>query len=106
VIDPRKLRPSELCRLLNSSPLGEVINEGQLRRHRTRAGLRLGSTGHVDLVRYVAWLVQGRHALNKNRKTVPRRRHWLKQLKEPLRLEAEASRQKGTGKSYPVGKSP
>jgi hypothetical protein len=23
---PRRLRPSELCRLLNSKPLGEVIN--------------------------------------------------------------------------------
>ena len=28
-IDPRKLRPSELCRLLNSTPLGEVISERQ-----------------------------------------------------------------------------
>ena len=60
--DPRKLRPSELCRLLNSTPLGEVINEPQLRRHRTRAGLRLGDGGHVDLLRYVAWLVEVRHA--------------------------------------------
>ena len=29
--DPRKLRPSELCRLLNSTPLGEVLSERQLR---------------------------------------------------------------------------
>jgi hypothetical protein len=62
VIDPRKLRPGELCRLLNSTPLGEVIHERQLRRHRTRAGLRIGDARHVDLVRYVAWLVQVRHA--------------------------------------------
>src|SRR5690606_35410723 len=60
--DPRKLRPSELCRLLNSTPLGEVISEQQLHRHRTRAGLRIGAGRHVDLVRYVAWLVQVRHA--------------------------------------------
>jgi hypothetical protein len=60
--DPRKLRPSELCRLLNSTPLGEVINERQLHRHRTRAGLRIGDARHVDLVRYVAWLVEVRHA--------------------------------------------
>ena len=59
--DPRKLRPSELCRLLNSTPLGEVINDRQLRRHRTRAGLRIGDARHVDLVRYVAWLVHVRH---------------------------------------------
>lgn len=60
--DPRKLRPSELCRLLNSTPLGEVINERQLHRHRTRAGMRIGDARHVDLLRYVAWLVQVRHA--------------------------------------------
>jgi len=56
------MRPSELCRLLNSTPLGEVISERQLHRHRTRAGLRIGDARHVDLVRYVAWLVQVRHA--------------------------------------------
>ena len=60
--DPRKLRPSELCRLLNSTPLGEVITEQQLNRQRTRAGLRIGDAHHVDLLRYVAWLVQVRHA--------------------------------------------
>lgn len=37
-IDPRKLRPSELARLLNSTPLGTVIDERQLYRHRVRAG--------------------------------------------------------------------
>jgi len=60
-IDPRNLRPSELCRLLNSTPLGEVINERQLHRHRTRAGFRIGDGKHVDLFRYVAWLVEIRH---------------------------------------------
>ena len=60
--DPRKLRPSELCRLLNSTPLGEVINERQLHRHRTRAGMRIGDGRFVDLLRYTAWLVESRHA--------------------------------------------
>ena len=60
--DPRELRPSELCRLLNSTPLGEVINAGQLHRHRTRAGLCIGDAHHVDLLRYMAWLVKIRHA--------------------------------------------
>jgi hypothetical protein len=62
VIDSRKLRPSELCQLLNSTSLGAVINAGKLRGHRTRAGLRVGDARHVDLVRYVAWLVQVRHS--------------------------------------------
>lgn len=59
--DPRKFRPTDLCRLLNSTPLGEVLNDRQLRRHRTRAGLRIGDAQHVDLLRYVAWLVEQRH---------------------------------------------
>ena len=60
-IDPRRLKPSELCRLLNSTPLGEVITERQLYRHRTRAGFRIGDGKHVDLLRYAAWLLHVRH---------------------------------------------
>ncbi|GJQ30446.1 MAG: hypothetical protein HBSAPP03_23300 [Phycisphaerae bacterium] len=63
-IDPRKLKPGELARLLNSTPLGEVVSERQLHRHRTRAGFRVasdGDAGKVDLFRYVAWLVTTRH---------------------------------------------
>jgi hypothetical protein len=64
-IDPRALRLSELCRLLNSTPLGEVIAERQLHRHRTRAGYRIVAAGddrRVDLFRYAAWLAGNRHA--------------------------------------------
>jgi len=63
-IDPRKLKPGELARLLNSTPLSEVVSERQLHRHRTRAGFRVaadGDAGKVDLFRYVAWLVTTRH---------------------------------------------
>ena len=60
-LDSRRLRPGELCGLLNSTPLGEVINVRQLRRHRNRAGVRVGDARHVDLARYVAWLVEVRH---------------------------------------------
>lgn len=61
-IDPRKLKPAEICRLLNSTPLGEVVSERQLHRHRTRAGYRIGDGKTVDLFRYVAWLLSVRHA--------------------------------------------
>lgn len=61
-LDPRQMRPTELARLLNSTPLGEVINERQLHRHRTRAGFRIGDGRTVDLFRYVAWLAELRHA--------------------------------------------
>jgi len=55
-IDPRKLKPTELVRLLNSTPLGEVISERQLHRHRAKAGFRIGDGRTLDLLRYTAWL--------------------------------------------------
>lgn len=63
--DVQRLRPGELCRLLNSTPLGECLGERQLHRHRTRAGLRIGADGdprRLNLLRYVAWLFDQRHA--------------------------------------------
>ena len=60
-IDVRQLRPSILTRMLNSTPLGYCISERQLRRHRNRAGYRIGDEKHVDLLRYTAWLVWSRH---------------------------------------------
>ena len=60
-IDPRELRPTMLTRMLNSTPLGTVIDERQLRRHRNRAGYRIGDEKRVDLFRYVAWLAWQRH---------------------------------------------
>ena len=38
-----------------------MIGERQLLRHRSRAGFRIGDERHVDLFRYVAWLVTVRH---------------------------------------------
>jgi len=56
----RQLRPSELCRLLNSTPMGEVISERQLYRHRTRSGNRFCTDRRIDLVRYIDWLMEQR----------------------------------------------
>jgi hypothetical protein len=64
-IDPRNLKPVDLARLLNSTPLGTVIDERQLYRHRMRAGFRIGDGRRVDLFRYVAWLVEQRAAPRK-----------------------------------------
>jgi hypothetical protein len=60
-IDVRQLRPSMLARMLNSTPLGYCVSERQLRRHRNRAGYRIGDEKHVDLLRYASWLVWSRH---------------------------------------------
>lgn len=56
VINPRRLQPAVLARLLNSVGRGEVISERQLRRHRNRAGYTIGDARTVDLFRYAAWL--------------------------------------------------
>ncbi len=66
--DVRRLRSGELCRLLNSTPVGEALRERHLHRHRTRAGLRIcadGDPNRVSLLRYVAWLFDQRHAPEK-----------------------------------------
>jgi len=57
------LRPSELTRLLNSTPLGPVICDRQLYRHRMRAGYQLGQKRRIDFVKYVAWLFTQRHSV-------------------------------------------
>lgn len=55
------MKPSECCRTLNSTRLGEVINERQLYRYRSRAGNRIGEGQHIDLLRFTAWLIEERH---------------------------------------------
>ena len=58
LINPTKLKPTDLTRLLNSAGFGEVLNERTLRRHRNRAGYTIGDKKTVDLLRYAAWLTQ------------------------------------------------
>src|SRR4051812_32981944 len=61
-IDPKNLKPTDLARLLNSTPLGTVIDERQLYRHRMRAGFRIGDGRRVNLFRYIGWLIEQRDA--------------------------------------------
>jgi hypothetical protein len=61
-IDPSKLKPSDLTRLLNSTTLGTVIDDRQLYRHRQRAGFRISPDGRtINLFKYLAWLADERH---------------------------------------------
>jgi len=88
-IDPRQLKPGELARLLNSTPLGEVISERQLHRHRTRAGFRVaadGDAGKLDLFRYVAWLVTTRHEAIAEAARTPEGLTGYEAMKERARL--------------------
>ena len=57
-INPTKMKPSELVRILNSTGLGQVISDKVLHRHRNAAGYTIGDGRSVDLLRYTAWLMQ------------------------------------------------
>lgn len=54
--DIRKARPADVLRLINSTRIGTVLSESQLRRHRNMAGYNIGDARCVDLIKYAAWL--------------------------------------------------
>ncbi len=62
------LRISETVDLFNSTPIGRVLNERQLLRHRSSAnhtfvvGTNHRYSARIDVVRYVAWLTDRMHA--------------------------------------------
>jgi len=60
-LDPRHLKPADLVRLLNGTPLGEVLTERRLYRHRQQGGRRIAGDAEartVDLLRYAGWLCE------------------------------------------------
>ena len=57
------LRPSEVVRLLNSTPLGNVTSDRQFYRIRIKAGLRIGDGQRINFLRLVAWLAARRHGI-------------------------------------------
>ena len=59
--NPQQLKPGEFCQLLNSTSLGEVMTESQLRRLRNQAGPRIGSGTTIDLLKYTGWQLSRRH---------------------------------------------
>lgn len=59
--EARRLLPTEVARLLNSTPLGPVTTGARVRRHVEQAGYRIGDGRTVDLLRYAAWLMDRCH---------------------------------------------
>ena len=57
-MNPSKLKPIEIVRIVNTTPLMAVLNDRQLRRHRDRAGFRISDDGGqtINLFKYAAWL--------------------------------------------------
>lgn len=60
--DPRKLKPGQLLQVINSTPLGPVIDDARLRRLRASDGLQFGDGKTIDLVRFIRFLAVKRHA--------------------------------------------
>jgi len=86
--DWRRLRPCEVVRLLNATPLGPIINDRQLYRHRQRAPWIQCDESRIDLFKYTAWLATHRHS-RKPRKRRVRGREVLTlgELREILRRQ-------------------
>ena len=82
------LRPSEVVRLLNSTPLGSVINDRQLYRHRQKAPWIQTSRRRIDFMSYMAWLVaRRRHHTRRKRRVTGRETLSLNDLRELLRQQ-------------------
>jgi Phage terminase large subunit (GpA) len=58
--DPRRLRVAEAVRLLNATPLGEVVQPSTVSRHLARAAFQIGDGQRIDIARYAAWLFHER----------------------------------------------
>jgi hypothetical protein len=59
-LDLQQLSVPEAARVLNSTPVGEVIAPRVVYRHLNRAGLKIGDGRTLHLVRYAAWLFRVR----------------------------------------------
>lgn len=55
-INAAQLKPSDLIRLVNSTPRGEVLTEALLRRQRMKAGFQIGDRRTISLPKYAGWL--------------------------------------------------
>lgn len=57
-MNPSKIKPVEVVRLLNSTRQGEVLSESKMARHRNSAGFKISDDGGqtVNIFKYAAWL--------------------------------------------------
>ena len=66
------LKATELVRLLNSTPLGTVVSDREIYRHRDLAGYRISADSKhktLSLVRYAAWLIDLMHGPQQGRQS-------------------------------------
>ena len=57
-LDINKLLQTEFLQLINHTPLGVVLDRPKLRRQMDMAAYKIGDGKHINLLRYVSWLVR------------------------------------------------
>lgn len=65
MINPSSLRPIEVARLLNSTPLGFVLEQSRIYRDFNRVGFRVAAADNsrnINLLKYIAFLYDRKHA--------------------------------------------
>jgi len=97
----RRMLPTELARILNSTPLGAVTTGPRVRRHVEQAGFRVGDGRTVDLLRYAAWLFDRCHG---PRAVPPVRDESMAYEQKREAMAARSSRQSRSGRD--IGKLP
>ena len=63
-INPTKMRPTDVVRLLNSTELGSVIGQARIYRDFNRVGFRIAANNDprsINLLKYCAWLLDCRN---------------------------------------------
>jgi len=58
-INPNSMRPVEVARLINSTPLGFILAQARIYRDFNRVGFRIAASDNsrnINLLKYIAWL--------------------------------------------------
>lgn len=63
-INPSSMRPVEVGRLINATPLGFVLSQARIYRDFNRVGFRIAASGNsrnINLLKYIAWIFDEAH---------------------------------------------
>lgn len=65
-INPNSMRPVEVARLINSTPLGFILAQARIYRDFNRVGFRIAASDNsrnINLLKYIAWLCDEKHTV-------------------------------------------
>lgn len=65
-INPNSMRPVEVARLINSTPLGFILAQARIYRDFNRVGFWIAASDNsrnINLLKYIAWLCDEKHTV-------------------------------------------